>query len=120
MKARGQVVIPTVTMMEGIGRAPIDALLANVAELHRAGIEILAGTDAHAGMFPVPHGESLHHELELLVRAGLDPVDVLRSTTVLPAQAFGLTDRGAIEPGQRADLVLVDGDPTTDIRELAV
>ncbi|GAA0359097.1 amidohydrolase family protein [Actinoallomurus spadix] len=120
MQAGNQVAIPTITMMEGIlaGKAPIAGLLTSVADLHRAGIEILAGTDANTqpgSPHSVPHGESLHHELELMARAGIGPVDVLRSATVLPARAFGLTDRGAVEPGLRADLVLVDGDPTTDI-----
>ncbi|MCO5970970.1 amidohydrolase family protein [Actinoallomurus soli] len=120
MRAGDQVAIPTITMMEGVlaGRAPIADLLTSVADLHRAGIEILAGTDANTqpgSPHSVPHGESLHHELELMARAGIGPVDVLRSATVLPARAFGLTDRGAVEPGLRADLVLIDGDPTTDI-----
>lgn len=63
----------------------------------------------------VPHGSSLHHELELLTAAGLSTVDALRAATVLPARYFGLTDRGSVEPGMRADLVLVDGDPIADI-----
>jgi imidazolonepropionase-like amidohydrolase len=42
-------------------------------------------------------------------------VDALRAATVLPARYFGLPDRGAVEPGLRADLVLVAGDPVTDI-----
>jgi imidazolonepropionase-like amidohydrolase len=62
------------------------------------------------------YGTSLHHELELLVQAGLSTADALRSATVLPAQAARLLDRGAIRPGMRADLVLVDGDPLADIR----
>lgn len=118
---RGRVAVPTITMMEG-GLAsrgkPADDPVASVAALRRAGVEILAGTDAndHPGApFSVRHGESLHHEFELLAAAGLSPVEILRSATVLPARAFGLTDRGAVEPGLRADLVLVDGDPTADI-----
>lgn len=124
MKAAGQVAIPTITMMEGMigsGLIPggtVSDLLQSLADLHQAGVEILAGTDANAepgAPFPVPHGESLHHELDLMGRAGLDPAEILRSATVLPARAFGLTDRGRIAPGQRADLVLVDGDPIADI-----
>ena len=86
--------------------------------MHTAGIPILAGSDAFAAPLlpePVRHGESLHHELALLVEAGLTPPEALRSATVLPARHFGLTDRGAVEPGLRADLVLLDGDPLTDI-----
>jgi imidazolonepropionase-like amidohydrolase len=90
-----------------------DAALATVAQLHAAGVPILASTDA-----PNPgtlHGASLHDELELLVRAGLTPVQALAAATSVPARAFGLDDRGALEPGKRADLVLVRGDPTRDI-----
>ncbi len=85
----------------------------SVRELHAAGVDILAGTDA-----PNPgttHGASLHHELQLLVEAGLSPVEALRAATALPASRFSLGDRGRIAPGMRADLVLVTGDPTTDI-----
>jgi imidazolonepropionase-like amidohydrolase len=87
--------------------------LAAVAELHQAGVPILAGTDA-----PNPgtaHGVSIHRELELLVKAGLAPTDALASATSIPAHIFGLTDRGRIAPGLRADLLLVKGDPTQDI-----
>jgi imidazolonepropionase-like amidohydrolase len=120
MQAGHQVAIPTLTMMEGVlaGRAPVTGLLAGVAGLRRAGIEVLAGTDANAqpGVpHNVAHGEGLHREFELMADAGFHPVDILRSATVRPARAFGLTDRGAVEPGLRADLVLVDGDPTADI-----
>ncbi|MDI5969616.1 amidohydrolase family protein [Streptomyces sp. SL13] len=62
------------------------------------------------------HGESLHHELELLVRAGLSTAEALRAAAALPARHFRLPDRGAVAPGPRADLVLVDGDPIADIR----
>ena len=88
--------------------------LASVRTLHEGGVEILAGSDA-----PNPgtaHGASLHHELELLVRAGLTPIEALRAATSVPARRFGLADRGRIAPGLRADLLLVAGDPTTEIR----
>jgi imidazolonepropionase-like amidohydrolase len=123
MKAAGQVAVPTLTMMEGIlagrlGSTEIGHLLASLATLHDAGVEIVAGTDANEGQgspSEVAHGASLHHELELMVRAGMSPAEVLRSATVAPAALFGLTDRGAIAPGLRADLLLVDGDPTASI-----
>ena len=50
-----------------------------------------------------------------MVDAGLTPAEAVRGATSLAAAAFGLTDRGVIAPGRRADLVLVDGDPTRDI-----
>lgn len=74
---------------------------------------ILAGTDA-----PSPgttYGASLHGELALLVREGLTPVEALTAATSAAARAFRLRGRGFIRAGSRADLVLVDGDPTTDI-----
>lgn len=85
-----------------------------VQMLHAAHVPILAGTDA-----PNPgttYGASVHSELALLVEAGLSPTDALIGATSAPAAQFHLDDRGRIAPGLRADLVLVDGDPTTDIR----
>ncbi|MFZ5636081.1 MAG: CIA30 family protein [Pseudomonadota bacterium] len=90
-----------------------DAALANVRALHAAGVDILAGTDA--GNPGTAHGASMHGELELLVRAGLTPGEALAAATSVPARRFRLADRGRIAPGLRADLLLVDGDPTVDI-----
>ncbi len=53
--------------------------------------------------------------MALLVGAGLSPVRALRAATSVPARRFGLGDRGRVEAGLRADLVLVDGDPTPAI-----
>ena len=61
------------------------------------------------------HGSALHDELSRLVEAGLSPLEALRAATSVAAEVFGLDDRGVIAPGGRADLVLVDGDPTRDI-----
>jgi imidazolonepropionase-like amidohydrolase len=85
----------------------------NVGRLIDAGVTILAGTDA-----PNPgteFGASLHRELELLGRCGLTPAQALNAATAAPARVFSLTDRGHTAPGQRADLILVSGDPLTDI-----
>ena len=85
-----------------------------VRQLRAAHVPLLAGTDA-----PNPgtaHGASLHRELELLVNAGLTPAEALAAATSVPAKQFGLEDRGTIAPGKRADLLLVDGDPTADIK----
>jgi imidazolonepropionase-like amidohydrolase len=85
-----------------------------VRQLRAAHAPMLAGTDA-----PNPgttHGASLHRELELLVKAGLTPAEALAAATSVPAKQFGLEDRGTIAPGKRADLLLVDGDPTADIK----
>jgi imidazolonepropionase-like amidohydrolase len=99
------------------GKTPPAEILKIPAETVRAlkgaGVRILAGTDC--GNPGTAHGASLHRELKLLVDAGLTPVEALAAATAKTAEAFGLTDRGRIAQGLRADLVLVDGDPTTDI-----
>ena len=98
----------------------LEDVYASVMALHRAGVEILAGSDVSE---PIPmlgglaHGASLHHELQMLVAAGLKPVEALRSATSIPARRFGLTDRGRIFPGARADLILISGNPTTNISD---
>jgi imidazolonepropionase-like amidohydrolase len=93
---------------------PADAARQTLVQLRDAGATILAGTDA-----PNPgtaHGVSLHDELALLVEAGLAPAAALAAATSAPARAFRLDDRGRIATGLRADLLLVEGDPTADIR----
>ncbi|WP_414942684.1 amidohydrolase family protein [Amycolatopsis sp. cmx-11-51] len=120
MAREGTASVPTLTMMrtladnDGTPQALAGAST-SVLALHAAGVPVLAGTDANIHM-DVEHGESLHHELELLVDAGLTPVEALRAATCLPAKHFRLPDRGAIALGLRADLVLIDGDPTADVR----
>jgi imidazolonepropionase-like amidohydrolase len=97
-----------------LATALIERAKARVAALHAAGVPVLAGTDA-----PNPgtaFGISMHGELALLVEAGLSPIEALRAATSVPAEQFGLADRGRIAPGLRADLVLVEGDPSADIR----
>ena len=57
------------------------------------------------------------HEMQFLVQAVLTPIEALRSVTSEIVSAFGLTDRGRIVEGARSDLLLVDGDPTTNISD---
>jgi Amidohydrolase family len=99
------------------GRYPaerLDGLMkGNIQALRAAHVPILAGTDA--GNPGTWYGASLHRELELLVKAGLTPSESLTAATAAPAKAFHLTDRGRIAPGLKADLLLVEGDPTVDI-----
>ncbi len=91
-----------------------DAAPASIRLLQAAGVPILAGTDAPN--LGTAFGASLHRELELLVEAGITPQDALVAATSAPARAFHLDDRGRIAPGLRADLLLVRGDPTSDIK----
>ena len=92
----------------------------NVKDLHDAGVDILVGTDvsvpmAHLG--GLAHGVSVHHEMQLLVQAGLTPIDALRSATSVTSKRFSLSDRGIIAEGMRADLLLVKGNPTENIAD---
>lgn len=81
--------------------------------LQKAGVRILAGTDA--GNSGTQQGISLHHELAMLVQAGLSPRQALVAATSAPVDAFALGQRGRIRNGYKADLLLVDGDPSVDI-----
>ena len=85
-----------------------------IGRMHGKGIPIGAGTDAPLGL-SVP-GYSLHSELELLVRAGLSPIEAIQSATVRPAEYFSLQDEmGSIDVGKKADMVLLDANPLDDI-----
>jgi hypothetical protein len=90
-------------------RASYAKMLEAVARFHRAGIPIVSGTDDVAGF-------AFQRELELYVKAGIPANEVLRIATWNGATyARVLADRGSIERGKRADLILIDGDPTQDI-----
>ena len=92
-------------------------LLAMIGRMHRAGVPLVAGTDDFAGF-------ALHRELELYVKAGIPAPQALRIATVNGARYTGtLHEAGSIEPGKRADLVLVDGNPAeriSDIRRVSL
>ena len=94
-----------------------DRLRANVRALHEAGVPVLAGSDS-VGANPIinlPHGIMLHQELENLVDAGFTPAEALRAATSQAAKFHDLDDRGVIEEGRRADLVLLQANPLDDI-----
>ncbi|HZU28720.1 MAG TPA: amidohydrolase family protein, partial [Bryobacteraceae bacterium] len=85
-----------------------------VFRMQGAGVPLLAGTDT-GDPWSYP-GEELHEELELMVKAGLKPVEALRTATINPARFLDGDDLGRIAPGYVADLVLLDGNPLEDIR----
>jgi imidazolonepropionase-like amidohydrolase len=124
MLARGTWLVPTLVAPLGV----IDAAAAGaaipeasvrkaheVAEIHRAsfakaveaGVKVAMGTDSGV----TPHGNNLR-ELELMVEGGMTPMQAIVATTRTAAELMGLEDElGTLEPGKRADLVVVDGDP---------
>ncbi len=85
-----------------------------VRQMQRAGVGVMAGTDLSLAPGDLPH------ELELLVEAGLTPMEALQSATVNPARFLGASDSlGTVAPGKVADLVLLQADPLADIRNVS-
>lgn len=124
MLERGTWLVPTLVAPRGVidaadaGAAIPDASVAKareVIEIHRAsfakavaaGVKVALGTDSGV----TPHGDNLR-ELALMVEGGMTPMQTIEATTRSAAELMGLDDElGTLEPGKRADLVVVDGDP---------
>lgn len=89
-------------------------MLKFVGMCHAVGAKIVVGSHTHASF--AKRGTAYQHEMELLVKAGMSPMEVLTAATMNNARFFGTEDRlGSIEAGKLADLVLVAGNPTKDI-----
>ena len=112
---------PKAWEMPGFPRAHVqsfarlhETMAGNAKKLFDAGARLLAGTDS--GLPGVFHGAALHRELQALVALGIPAARVLRMATSEAARAIDpRADYGTIAPGQRADLLLIDGDPLADI-----
>jgi imidazolonepropionase-like amidohydrolase len=103
---------PVTQELDGHHRASFEAMLKMLGSLHRAGVTLVAGTDALAGFY-------LHHELELYVRAGIPAPEVLRIATLGAAAVMSRDQElGSITPGKLADLIVVDGDPAARISDI--
>ena len=97
----------------GIAQSDFDNALQSVAKLSKAGVTILAGSDA-----PNPgttHGVSIHDELNLLVQAGLTAEQALHSATGAASKVFNIGNRGQLVAGAMASMILLDGNPVQDI-----
>lgn len=93
-------------------------VMANVVALHKAGVPLAVGTDATgnvAGVVSFPFGRTLHCELQNLVGSGFGNAEVLHAATAGAAKLYKLSDRGTIAMGMRADLVLLNSNPLTNI-----
>ena len=86
----------------------------NARHAREAGVSIVCGSDAVAGL----HGQNAR-ELEWLVKAGLTPSEAIRAATLDAAALLGMQDRvGEIKPGMAADIIAVSGDPVGDVTSL--
>ena len=129
MARQGTSIVPTLVMMKAFADSPRYGLKSetyknaedSVRMLLAAGVPVLAGSDANnAPHVPkIRHGTDLHRELELLVKAGMTPLQALKSATGVSARLFGFTRVGAIEPGRYADLILIDGRPDERIEDIS-
>lgn len=124
MRARGTWLVPTLVAPRGVleaaadgaaipesildkARSVIDRHTDAIQHAIEAGVRVAMGTDSGVS----PHGNNLR-ELELMHQLGMAPAAVLEATTRSAAQLMGVADqRGTIEPGKLADLVVIDGDP---------
>jgi imidazolonepropionase-like amidohydrolase len=90
--------------------------LKNLIKLYNAGIPIALGTDA--GASPIrAQGFSEHMEMQLMVKAGLSPLEAIRIATLNGATLLQIDkDQGTLEPGKKADFLVLDADPISDIR----
>jgi imidazolonepropionase-like amidohydrolase len=89
----------------------------NLVTLFKAGVSVAFGTDSGAFPLRIP-GFAEHRELELMVQAGLTPKEAIKIATSDSAKLLHLEDRGSLAAGKRADLLVLDGDPTADISNL--
>jgi imidazolonepropionase-like amidohydrolase len=78
------------------------------------GVVLLSGSNIPN--FDLVPGASLHHELEILVEAGIPPLDIIKIATRNGAQVLGIeNDVGTIEPGKQADMIILSGNPVDNI-----
>ena len=128
--SQGQFVIPTMELYRIVFSDPAilpvlgfppssnySNVQTNVANMHKAGIPLAAGTDAIGNFLAInlPFGKTLHCELQNLVDAGLGNAETLKAATSGAAGLYKLHNRGSISTGMRADLVLLNSNPIEDI-----
>jgi len=105
-------------MVPRFGKAAAVTAKANgrlLRALTDSGALLVTGTDSPF----VPYGAGLHAEFRLFARAGVSAADIIRQATIRSAQAAGVDkELGTIEPGKLADLIVLDGDPLADVRDL--
>jgi imidazolonepropionase-like amidohydrolase len=115
LQRREQALAPIGAVQKDDMRAQLAERLRVTLQMHRAGVTLVTGTDAS---YLHPPGFSLHDELDFLSEAGLTPAEIVRMATVNCAALFPSIDAGAVAPGKRADLVLLNANPLADVRNV--
>lgn len=130
IKAKDLIVIPTLLMQKGMitnmekiypeRAGSYGNVLDTVQRMHKAGIRMIFGTDSNMTnkLNYIPHGKVAHNEIDLWSEAGFSNLEIIHALSDKPAEIFGLDDRGVIASGKRADLILINGDPTQDIQAI--
>ena len=132
VKEQGITLVPTITMMENIAAeihrvkpdAPVsrDISVRNLHKFVKAGVRIIAGTDATEGdpytPAEVEYGISMLRELQNQHEAGMSNLECLASATSIPADFWGQSNIGVIEAGRRADILLVEGNPLENLEDI--
>ena len=120
LKGRKASYAPTLSLFQagrtgsGQDSDQLETAMANLKQLADSGVRIVLGTDTLSR--GTPPGSTTLKELELMVRAGLSPEQVIQAATRNAAEHLGRLDEfGTLEPGKLADLIMVDGDPLEDI-----
>lgn len=116
LRTKNVFIIPTLASLAGNDTSRASrALVASLALAHRLGVQLVFGTDGGV----LPHGRNAE-EFLALARAGVSPLDAIRSATVNAARAFGLADSvGVVARGMSADVIAVAGNPLVDLMVLA-
>jgi imidazolonepropionase-like amidohydrolase len=111
-----ELIDPAVFKARKGGRETLQTAITNLNRLHQAGVKIGMGTDSGANPFRV-QGFAEHRELQLMVSAGMTPLEVIHSATGLNAELTGVSKTtGTLEKGKQADFLILTADPSEDIR----
>jgi imidazolonepropionase-like amidohydrolase len=116
MAANNVAVVATLTPLQRSAPALREEIMRCMRRMHEIGVPFVAGTDAGVSLLPF---DSLARELEIMVEGvGMTPLEAIHAATGGAARVLGMSGAGALAPGQAADLVAVEGDPSARIQDL--
>jgi imidazolonepropionase-like amidohydrolase len=116
MAAKPVAVVATLTPLQRSAPKLREEIVACMRRMHELGVPFVAGTDAGTSLLPF---DSLPRELEIMVAdVGMTPLEAIHAATGRSAEILGISDVGTLEPGRRADLLVVDGNPSVRIQDV--